>query len=152
MENPTIRTSLAFARVGAMLVLSYRHRQGPSDTDWRAWMERLRVRDFDKLLVSSPFDVIGPNAGQRRAIAEYWNHTRGARPRVARLTDSRLVAGAYTALGWVLEDLQMRVFTRSDLPAALAWLGSEANAKAVSALLFELGTNGERAGAQPLLT
>lgn len=148
MPHPTIRTSLGFARVGTMLVLSYRQRQGPSDADWRAWMDRLRVRNFDKLLVSSPFDIVGPNAGQRRAIAEYWNHASGARPRVARLTDSRVVAGAYTALGWVLQDVGMRVFARGDLPAALEWLGSSANATAVSTLLFELGTNREPASAQ----
>jgi hypothetical protein len=138
MEAALLQT-LAFARIGDTLFLCYTHRQGPSDRDWAAWIDRLAIDDFDKLLVSSPVEA-GPNTRQRRDVGEYWKGTARTRLRIARLTASPRTRGAFTALSWLLSDHTMRAFAPSELPEALAWLGSSVLPGTASTVLSRLAT------------
>src|SRR5580698_6627292 len=45
-EAITILPTLAFARAGDTLLLCYVRPQGPSDSDWAVWLDRLRIPDF----------------------------------------------------------------------------------------------------------
>jgi hypothetical protein len=139
VEPVTILPTLAFAKIGDTLFLCYLRRQGPSDLDWTAWLERLRIPDFDKLLVSSPVDA-GPNSKQRQRVAEHWKSNGRSMPKVARLTASPVTRGAFTALSWLLSNFAMRAFAPDDLVEALAWLGSSARPGAASTLLYRLAT------------
>jgi hypothetical protein len=134
----TILSTIAFARLEETLFLCYRRAEPPEDSDWRAWLERLRVADFDKLLLSSPLEG-GPNADQRRLVAEYWRSSGRRMPRAARLTRSPVARGAFTALSWHLRDLPMRTFWPPDLGAALQWLGSSVSPAAAEQLISHLG-------------
>jgi hypothetical protein len=138
--------TLAHALVEDMVVLCYTHRNGPSDRDWAAWLERLAIDDFDKLLVSSLVDS-GPNILQRRVVGEYWKGTTRSRLRIARLAISPLARGEFTALSWLLSDLTMRVFAPADLPEALAWLGTSVVPSTASLVLSRLAT--ERPAGMP---
>ncbi len=147
MESPelepemeaAILPTLAFARIGDTLFLCYTHRDGPSDRDWAAWLDRLAIDDFDKLLVSSPVEA-GPNTRQRRGVGEYWKGSARSRLRIARLTASPVARGAFTALSWLLSDHTMRAFAPAELPEALAWLGSSVLPGTASIVLFRLAT------------
>jgi hypothetical protein len=139
VEPVIILPTLAFARIGDTLFLCYLRRQGPSDLDWTGWLDRLRIPDFDKLLVSSPVDA-GPNSVQRRLVAEYWKGSGRSLPKVARLTASPVTRGAFTALSWLLSNLAMRAFAPGDVAGALAWLGSSVRPGAASTLLYRLAT------------
>jgi hypothetical protein len=138
-EGITILPTLAFARAGDTLLLCYLRPQGPSDSDWEVWLDRLRIPDFDKLLVSSPVDA-GPNSKQRRLVAEYWKASGRSMPRVARLTASPVARGAFTALSWLLSNLPMRAFAPNDLVGALTWLGSSMRPGSASTLLYRFAT------------
>jgi len=149
MESPepevevTILPTLSFARIGDTLFLCYTHREGPSDRDWAAWLDRLAIDDFDKLLVSSPVEA-GPNTRQRRVVGEYWKGSARSRLWIARLTASPVARGAFTALSWLLSDHTMRAFAPAELPEALAWLRSSVLPGTASLVLFRLAT--ERPG------
>jgi hypothetical protein len=106
--------------------------------DWAASLDRLRIPDFDKLLVSSPVDA-GPNSKQRRLVADYWKASGRSMPRVARLT-APVARGAFTALSWLLSNLPMRAFAPDDIVGALTWLGSSMRPGAASTLLYRFAT------------
>jgi hypothetical protein len=134
-----ILPTLAFARIGDTLFLCYTNREGPSDGDWAAWLDRLAIDDFGKLLVSSPVEA-GPNTRQRRVVGEYWKGSARSRLRIARLTASPTARGAFTALSWLLSDHTMRAFAPAELPEALAWLGSSVLPGTASSVLHRLAT------------
>jgi hypothetical protein len=135
----TICTTLSFARINETLFLYYRVAEGPSDRDWQLWLDRLKVLDFRSLVISSSTEA-GPNAKQRRQLGDVWNSSSGPRPRVARLTNSAPVRSSYTALGWLMTDMPMQVFTPDQLADALQWVNSSASPVAASSLLFLLAT------------
>ena len=111
-----------------------------TDAGWHEYLEGTFAlsREFHEAPKVSlvAFIHAHPNAGQRRATAEFVS--RNEIPpieRIAVLTDSQLLRGAMVAFSWVMPKSNLRAFKGSEYGTALAWLREvatfdEARAKA----------------------
>jgi hypothetical protein len=89
----------------------------PTDEEWERWMELFRGRTETLVLVES-FDGAGPNAKQRRVLAE---RTQGIDFGAAIMTDSTVARGIVTALSWL--GMPQRAFSPGNYKQAGLYLG-----------------------------
>lgn len=89
----------------------------PTDEEWERWLEHFRGRADGRALVES-FEGAGPNAKQRKALAE---GARGVALRAAIMTDSTVARGIVTALSWL--GIPQRAFLPGNFQQAGDFLG-----------------------------
>jgi hypothetical protein len=136
VRRTTRLPTLGYALVGDILL--YRGRGGtPSEADWDAWLDRVAVPDFAKLLVFTTGDV--PSAGQRARLADRWKRVSRPNPRLAIVTDSAIVRAVAGAIYWIMGGTGPRFFAPAEITDAVAWLGGQSVASEVESLLSALG-------------
>jgi hypothetical protein len=134
----TVLPSLGFARIRETLVFSSRSNgaAGLTQSDWDAWIRRLAIPDFTKLLVSA--EHASPDAKKRAMVAEYWKKSGRPIPRTAMLSSSAFARSMLTAFVWLLGDAELKSFSPKEIADALRWLGSSATAEEASSLVFRI--------------
>ena len=97
------------------IMLEIHDQRAPSDADWDAMLDHFDAHTDEALGAIVLSDGPGPNAAQRKRLAE---RLRGRRIQTVVITDSLVARGAVTALRWVGHAIQ--AFASSDLERAIA--------------------------------
>ena len=148
VEN--IAGKIYFVGCGELIMVHYAA-DTISDDEFELYCDRLLTYiDADgPKPVALLFGDYPPNANQRRLIKERMEKKAQMQAkRVALVSESALVRGALTAIGWLLNnpDNSMRAFAGRDIDGALSWLAKEAifdqaKAKQAHAALRQAGNN-----------
>ncbi len=136
--RPIILPSLGFARIRETLVFCSRPNgaEGLTQSDWDAWIRRLAIPDFTKLLVSA--EHASPDAKKRAMVAAFWKKSGRPVPRTVMLSSSALARSVFTAFVWLLGDGELKSFSPKEIEDALRWLGSSATAEEAARLVFQI--------------
>jgi hypothetical protein len=122
----TKQAHLAWCRIDQVMLASLAHRESVADQDVEEFIEYVN-NDFREHGVVDGFFTYSPTATlsitQRKMLTDATERLGQKRFRVnAFVTDSRLMRGAATALGWFARDVKIKAFRLSEVPQALAWL------------------------------
>jgi hypothetical protein len=134
-DRPAVFECFAFTRVDDLLLLCT---QGEGDVparDFDAWIERLGVNDFSRILIHDRGGQ--PSARQRQRIAEFWKSSGRPHPRVALLTNSAVMRYLMTALEWIL-NAPTRCLPLDQVDQALAYLEFKGSAAQVEFAIRDL--------------
>jgi hypothetical protein len=108
--------TMAIAGFGRVCLSVVKHGP-PTDVEWAAWLALLREHRGPQMRVVVETDS-GPNAAQRRALAETLH---GVDVSFAIMTDSIVVRGIVTALAWL--GVRHCAFPLGQVQQATAYLG-----------------------------
>jgi hypothetical protein len=76
----------------------------PSRDEWDEWMQALRSIPAQRLSVLAVTDGGGPNTVQR---SEFIKYLKGARIRIAVVSDALIVRGIVTAISWFTDGIRL---------------------------------------------
>ena len=113
---------MGFKIVGSLHIVVVGEKD-PTTADWNTYLDAIRLTEKNGVDVSELRTLVfsdgaGPNAQQRKAVADY---LKGRPSPLAIVTGVTIMRGVITALGWF--NSQVRAFAPEQLEEALQYLG-----------------------------